>query len=158
MDFDETKWWPANVFHEWSRPPMRAAEACYGVLGPSITLHLLQTLAEAMRAGVTIPEDVQEFMSELEAAVGRPPDMLVLMGIGAGLALESMTGEPSEDADVLRNEAGSVAKLLGSLVVEAMERFGFNESSFRDYVREGWHFSSGNWPPRNVPYHQIPPR
>jgi hypothetical protein len=102
-------------------------------------------------------EDLRELLRDLKQADGRPPDMLILMAIGAGLAMRERSSDSISEDVFMREHVGEVAKHLGYLVVEAMHQFGFNEETFRDYVRAEWQFDFGQWPPSDVAFEHNPP-
>lgn len=86
------------------------------------------------------------------------------MGVTAGPVFDGgwNAQSPSEESDSRSQRSPHLIetyKHLGSLVIEAMQVFGFTEESFAEYLRDQWRYlGDSEWPPAGAASTQREPK
>ena len=157
---DDARWWPVT---EVGQPPMRAIELCCALLGPHFTHRLAVALKGTTDNPITDPFLVR-FREDLEGVDGRPPEMLLLLASAMGEVHRNFMarfadGDTDDPYHVLRRRLDETYKLLGWLTVEAVQQFGWTETTFLEYceLESGGHYGAMQWPPAGAAYTRRPP-
>jgi len=156
----EIRWWPIDGD---GSTQFRTADLCYAALGPHLTHRLIAALEDTPDHTIDDPQVIR-FRERLQDVDGRPPVMLILLASAMAVVEKALFNglargrEEDERYGALLRHYTETYKHLGSLTVEAVQRFGWNERTFLEYCEEQTAIMMGtSWPPAGAAHTRRPP-
>ena len=131
---------------------MREGEMIYTLLGPEMTKNLHKALDSLNEQHLS--SDIVSIKHELSECMDRAPWLLPLLAAAAHAAGSfDFEGQPRtnffSEYDYLLRYGIEAQKHIGSIALQAVEKFGLNNYSFQELVESGAiSFFDSPWPPK----------
>ena len=132
---------------------MREGEMIYTLLGPEVTRNLYEALNSLDEQKLS--SDIVSIKHELSECMDRAPWLLPLLAAAAHAAGSfGFEGEPRtnffSEYDYLLRYGMEAQKHIGSIALQAVEKFGLNNYSFQELVESGAiNMFDSPWPPKD---------